>query len=105
MAIATPLPQEYIQFSPGDVLGFYIKEANEGERQESNGIVMRTGPDSESVWYASIAPTLAVPQSGDCPYPVGREGILNSSTAAAPVISISVGEVYFELGTVWGIIL
>ena len=80
-AIVTPLPQDYIQFRPGDVLGFYVEEANGA----NDGVVVLTSPSSftsELVWYASVEQTLAT-------YLVGSNGVLDISTNAAPVISIS----------------
>ena len=90
VAQVTPSPQDYIQFQPGDVLGFYVEEA----RDEENGVVVLTEPSSftsELVWYASIAPAMATSQNGDCLYSVGSNGVLDTSTRAAPVISISTG--------------
>ena len=93
VAIVTPSPQDYIQFQPGDVLGFYVEEAREAD----NGVVILTSYDgttsftSELVWYGSIAPSMATSQNGDCPYSVGSSGVLNTLTQAAPVISISTG--------------
>jgi hypothetical protein len=88
VAQVTPSPQDYIQFRPGDVLGFYVEEA----RDDDDGVVILTSPSSftsELVWYASIAPTMATSQNGDCPYSVGSNGVLNTLTRAAPVILIS----------------
>ena len=90
VAQVTPSPQDYIQFQPGDVLGFYVEEA----RGDGDGVVVLTEPSSftsELVWYASIAPTMATSQNGDCPYSVGSSGVLNILTEAAPVITISTG--------------
>ena len=91
VARVTSSPQEYIQFRPGDVLGFYVEEA----RQADDGVVILTSPSSftsELVWYASIAPTMATSQNGDCPYSVGSNGVLDTSTRAAPVISVSISK-------------
>ena len=93
VAQVTPSPQDYVQFRPGDVLGFYVEEA----RDVDDGVVVLTSPNSfisELVWYAStsIAPTMATSQNGDCPYSVGSSGVLNSLARAAPVISISTGK-------------
>ena len=90
---ATPLPQDCIQFQPGDVLGFHVEQAKESD----DGVVIRTSCDdicftNERVWYASIAPTMATSQNGDCPYSVGSNGVLNILTQAAPIISISTGK-------------
>ena len=87
VAEVTPLPQDYIQFQPGDVVGFYVEEA----RDDNRGVVVLTSPrryTSEIVWYASIPPSMTTSQNGDC-YSVGSSGVLNSLTRAAPVISIS----------------
>ena len=93
VARVTPSPQDYIQFRPGDVLGFYVEEA----RRDEDGVVILTSYEdttsftSELVWYGSIAPAMATSQNGDCPYSVGSNGgVLNTLTRAAPVISISV---------------
>ena len=77
VARVIPSPQDYIQFQPGDVLGFYVEEA----RRATDGVVVFTEPSSftsELVWYASIAPTMATSQNGDCPYSVGSNGALNT---------------------------
>ena len=94
VARVTPSPQDYIQFQPGDVLGFYVEEAR---NDDDDGVVILTSYEgitsltSELVWYASIAPIMATSQSGGCPYSVGSSGVLNILTQAAPVISISTG--------------
>ena len=83
-----PSSSNYIMFQPGDVLGVYVEEA----RDDDNGVVVlnrSTDFTSELVWYASIAPTMATSQNGDCPYSVGSNGVLSISTQATPVISIS----------------
>ena len=96
IAEVTPSPQDYIQFQPGDVLGFYVEVASRSDE----GVVILTSIaisdedtsfTSELVWYASIAPAMATSQNGDCPYSVGSNGVLNTLTRAAPVISISTG--------------
>ena len=92
VAQVTPSPQDYIMFRPGDVLGFYVEETRDDD--EDDGVVVLTRPSSftsELVWYASIAPTMATSQNGDCPYSVGSNGVLNTVTTGAPVISISTG--------------
>jgi hypothetical protein len=91
LAIVTPAPQDYIEYQPGDVLGFYVENAARGH----NGIVLRTSPSwltSELVWFASITGTAKTSMSGDCPYSVGSDGVLDTSTRAAPVISIAISE-------------
>ena len=92
----TPSPQDYIQFRPNDVLGFYVESASTMPPGFiSNGVVLQTRPvhfTSESVWYASIAPSVAASSNIDCPYSVGFDGVLNTLAQAAPVISISTSE-------------
>ena len=96
VARVTPSPQEQLQFQPGDVLGFYVESHGSNNMpggNADNGVVLLNNGShtSELVWYASIDVTQSqTSQSGSCPYPVGIDGTLNSSTHAAPVISISV---------------
>ena len=89
--VLTPSPEAYIEFQSGDVLGFYVEEARDNN---FDGVVVhnRQNFTSELVWYASIAPTMATSQSGDCPYSVGIDGVLSTSTRAAPVISVNIGQ-------------
>ena len=91
LAIVTPSPQDYIQYQPGDVLGFYVENA----ARRHNGIVLRTSPSwltSELVWIASITGAAMTSKHGGCPYSVGSDGVLNTSIRAAPVISIAISE-------------
>ena len=88
VARLTPSPQDYIQFQPGDVLGFYV----DSDVGNTDGVVVLTSPSgftSEVVWFASIAPTLATSQTT---YSIGSSGYLDTSTRAAPVISVGTGE-------------
>ena len=91
LAIVTPSPQDYVEYQPGDVVGFYVENA----ARNHNGIVLRTSPSwliSELVWFASITGTATTSLNGDCPYSVGSDGVLDKLTRAAPVISIAIGE-------------
>ena len=92
VAMVTPSPGDYIQFQPGDVLGVYVEEARDANNK---GVVVLTRPNSftsESVWYTSIAPTMAASQIvTGCPISVGSGGDLNLMLQGAPVISISTG--------------
>ena len=56
--------------------------------RDNPGVVVLTSSSftSEVVWFASIAPTLVTSQTT---YSIGSSGELNTSTRAAPVISIS----------------
>ena len=100
VARVTPSPQDYIQFQPNDVLGFYVESASiRAPDDNPNGLVLQTSPSrftSELMWLASIVPTVATSRSGNCPYSVGSNGILNTSTRAAPVISIAASKAYCE---------
>ena len=92
VAEVTPLPQERIQFQPGDVLGFYVESAlSQGDA--GGGVVVANdlsergdrGYETEEVWYADI--TNAVISNLNCPYLVGPGRQLNTFTNAAPVIT------------------
>ena len=85
LAKLAPSPQNYIQFQPGDVLGFYVEEA----REDNRGVAVLT-TDSytrESVWYASATSQTVA----GCPISVGSAGELNTMLRGAPVISIATG--------------
>ena len=90
VARITPLPQDYLQFQPGDVLGFYV-ESHDTLSDGDNGVVLLNNRShaNELVWYASIDITVQTSLSGSCPYPVGVNRVLDSLTRAAPVISVS----------------
>ena len=94
VARVTPSPQDQLQFRPGDVLGFYVESHGEGSQSggdDNNGVVLlnSAGYTSELVWFGHI--TSQTSHSGSCPYPVsGTTGVLDSSTRAAPVISVSI---------------
>ena len=91
VARVTPSPQDRLEFQPGDVLGFYV-ESNGTLSDDDNGVVLLNNGShtSELVWFASIDITAQPSQSGSCPYPVGINGVLNSLTHAAPVISVGI---------------
>ena len=77
-ARVTPSPQDYIQFHPGDVLGFYVEQAV----GRGDGIVVHTDFTNDLVWYGSITQTNAT-------FTLGSDGDLRTSMHAAPVISIN----------------
>ena len=94
VVLVTPSPQDYVQFQPGDVLGFYVEEAIKSVHN-TPGVVLRASPSrltSELVWFASINHGSATSQNGNCPYLVGSNGVLDTLTRAAPVISISISK-------------
>ena len=99
LAMVTPSPQDYIQFQPNDVLGFYVESASiRAPTDNPNGLVLQTTPSrftSELMWLASIAPSVATSQSGSCPYSVGINGVINTPTRAAPVISIATSKLEY----------
>ena len=97
VAVLTPSPQDYIQFECGDVLGFYVDYVSNSNNEGSleGGVAVLTSPNSftsELVWYASIAPTMTTSQNGVSLYSVGSNGDLDTSTHAAPVISIEISK-------------
>ena len=80
--------QYYINFQPGDVLGFYVKDAKEYDY----GIVVRSESD-EVVWHASIDPneieTTRLKEGCPYPWPTESDELSIVLTHAAPIISIS----------------
>ena len=87
LARVTPSPHNYIEFQPGDVLGFYVR----GARRDDHGIVVRSN-NREIVWHANIAPGVATLLKKGClyPWPAGSNELSAVTLAhAAPVISIS----------------
>ena len=94
VARITPSPQQQPQFQPGDVLGFYVESHGQGGGpggDADNGVVLLTTGNytSESVWFASVDFPDQTSKAGSCPYPIGTDGVLDSLTRAAPVISVS----------------
>ena len=79
----TPSPQDYIQFQPGDVLGFYVEDA----RDLDDGVVLNNTGEfrNESVWQASVDPNIT-----QTVYSIGVNGALNTAISGAPVISVNV---------------
>ena len=85
MVVATPSPQDYIQFQPGDVLGFYVEEVS----LHSNGAInlIKSGTyANEVVWLTSAVPEIAATLVTNCPLPA----LSWTSLRAAPVLSIAV---------------
>ena len=68
-----------ISFQPGDVLGLYVENTG----RDTDGVVMLKS-ERESVWYAWVGE-----RSTSSVYLVGDNGQLDTSTNAAPVISIA----------------
>ena len=93
VAIVTPLPEDRIQFQPGDLLGFMLENT---DGTDGGVVLLRDsfeqgdgGYETEEVWHADVSNTVS--GNRQCPYPVGigPGRILNTHTSAAPVISIS----------------
>ena len=82
VARLTPSPGEYVQFQPGDILGFYVVEARESDA----GVpVLSTGSfSSYSVWHANVGA-----QYSETLVSVGTNGVLSSTLQAAPVVTVS----------------
>lgn len=91
LTIVTPPPHEWIEFQPGDVLGFYAE--NTKVELEGGGVMMLCdlntrgdrGYETEEVWYA----TNLVFSNAKCLAAVGAGKLLDSSTNVAPIISVS----------------
>ena len=79
----SPSPQDYIQFQPGDVLGFYVEVA----KNDNRGVVVLTtdGYSSEVMWSASVGSQSV----GSFVSVAKSSGDLNTPLPGAPVISIS----------------
>ena len=91
VARVTPTPQDWLQFQPGDVLGFYVESDGTSSNNDNGIVLLNNGSHSSKfVWFASIDVTAQPPHSGSCPYPVGINGVLNTLTRAAPVISVGI---------------
>ena len=95
----TPLPQDQIRFSPGDVLGFYV-ESSRITNSETRGVVTLNdfevvgdgGFETEEVWYAKLTNTTLLDVDRPASINVGPNGTLNTFTNAAPVISVSLSK-------------
>ena len=94
LAKATPSPQDYVQFQPGDVLGFYMESDERGNEHGDPGIVLKNDPRSgnrEEVWYTSIEPNDATLLGCSYSLPTGSTDpeLSITLTRAAPIISIN----------------
>ena len=97
-AVITPLPQDRIQFQPGDVIGFYVENDRGGDLPRGVVVVddLNMQGDkqykTEEVWHADISN--AIISDLDCPFPVGSPisgsfRVLTDFTNAAPVITVA----------------
>ena len=86
--VARVTPTVQLQYQPGDVLGFYV-ESQTPSTPDDNGVVVLNDNvyRNEQVWFARLTRTTSL--SGSCPYSVGNTGVLDTSSQAAPVISIA----------------
>ena len=97
VARVTPSPQDRLQFQPRDVLGFYVESDGTSSNNDNGVVLLDNGSHtSELVWFGRIDVTAQPSQSGSCPYPVGINGVLNSLTRAAPVISVGITTVTYS---------
>ena len=90
MIVATPLPEEQLQFEPGDVLGVYVSSA----LAKGSGIALISSDREnrsleEDVWYARVdKQEVEVGDSGqDCPE---AETFLDTYVNAVPAIAVSI---------------
>ena len=83
MVIVTPSVEDRVQFSSGDVLGFYLANAKDTDRQV---IAARGGSfTNHRVWHASVDPP-----NDYTTFSAGSSATLNTLLSAAPVLSIHV---------------
>ena len=84
----TPETSSVIAVQPGDVMGYYTLSRNDPQNRKTEGIRM-VNRFSDSVWYHTGS--IDIDRAPNCPYPVGTQsnGVLMSSTNAAPVLSVS----------------
>ena len=106
VAEVTPLPQEQIEFQPGDVLGFNLENTG----GDDGGVVILmdssergdSGYETEEVWYADFSNPFF--GNGECQLVVGGQpqagGGLNTMTSAAPVLSVAYSKSYMYLLTI-----
>ena len=91
----TPLPEDRVEFIPGDVLGFYV----EGSQRDEAGVIVLSdfsergdkGYETEEAWYGTV-PDIIINLNPNCLFSVGPDGHLNTFKHAAPVISVSYGK-------------
>ena len=81
----TPAVGDRVQFSSGDVLGFYLANAKNTDRR----VIAATEDTfiSHTVWLASVAPP-----NENTVFSAGSSGTLNTLLNGAPVLSIQTGE-------------
>ena len=92
-AVVTPLPQEWIEFQPGDVLGFNMENTNGDE----GGVVILmdsserrdSGYETEEVWYADFSNLIFGFEEYQLVVGSQPGRALNTMISAAPVISAS----------------
>ena len=78
-----------ITVQPGDVVGYYTESENGG----NEGIQLDTSYSDETIWYHTNSdddPLIFL--NGDCPYPIGSQSVLKSSTNAGPILSVEIGK-------------
>ena len=85
---------EEIEFLPGDVVGFRVlnlsNNTDHDNSIEKGVVVLNDIKNDEEVWFARTG-DLVGGDSG-CFLSVGSNGILNTFTTAAPIISVSVSK-------------
>ena len=100
VAVVTPLPQEQIEFQPGDVLGFNLENTD----GDDGGVVILmdsseqgdSGYETEEVWHADISTLIF--DNEECQLVVGSQPgrDLNTMISAAPVVSASYSKIYYQ---------
>ncbi|XP_064406799.1 uncharacterized protein LOC135351663 isoform X1 [Halichondria panicea] len=79
---ATPLPNQQLDFQPGDVVGYYLQQ----DGGTNGGLQFDAGFTSEELWYATGNSDL----QNDNSLEVGNAGDLSISASLGPIISISI---------------
>ena len=81
-------PEDQIQVQPGDVVGFFATHYRNGD-QDDGGVQLDTAITTVTVWSTEL---LSITDPDTCPYLIGGDGNLASSSTGAPVITAQVGE-------------
>ena len=81
-------PSNILTVQPGDVVGYFTLS----KLGKKDGIQLDNNQNIDSVWYHTSPNSELNIGAHNCPFPVGTEtdGIMMSSTNAAPILSVSI---------------
>ena len=89
VVLADIQPEDQIQVQPGDVVGFFaIQYNNANTGQRDGGVQLNLAINNVTVWNTAI---VSMNSPDMCPYHIGGDGNLASSSTGAPVITAQVG--------------